>query len=100
VKTSSAQRKASAAHRRRASKRGLVRVEIQVPESDAYLLKGLAARLRGPSSEAKSARNEIQSLLSKPGRTAFDMFSSDLTDAHFDGVFDHDRRELNRDVDL
>jgi hypothetical protein len=100
VKTSVAQRKASAAHRRRAAKRGLVRVEIQVPESDAYLLKELAAQLRGASGKAKSARSGIRSLLSKPGQTAFEMFASDLDDAHFDDVFRHDRRELPRDVDL
>lgn len=100
MKTSTAQRRASAAHRRRASKRGLVRIELQVPESDAHLLKELAAQLRGPTSAAKSARNGVRSLLSRPVTTAFDMFASDLTDAHFDGVFNHDRSELPRDVEL
>jgi hypothetical protein len=100
VRTSIAQRKASAAHRRRASKRGLVRIELQIPESDVYLLRELAAQLRGETGKAKLARYGIRALLSKPASTAFDMFASDLTDAHFDGVFNHDRSELPRDVEL
>jgi hypothetical protein len=95
-----AQRKASATHRRRASKRGLVRLEVQVPQGDAALLRELANRLRGTGTDAKSARTGVRILLAKPVRTALDVFASDLPDSYFEGVFEHRKRDMPRDVDL
>ena len=52
--TKAAQRKATANHRKRIRAKGLVRVEVQVPEQDAAMLRDVAAALRA-SPDAASA---------------------------------------------
>ena len=95
------QMKASAAHRRRAVARGLVRVEIHAAKGDAGLIRALAETLRSDSSRAKTLRAALEQALIDPQvKTAFDLFGSDLPDEAFAGVFDQPRQKVWREVDL
>ena len=98
---SKSQRKATAANRRRASARGLVRVEVQAPRGDSLLIKTIAETLRGDPERARLLRSTLeQALMDRDGRTAFDIFGSDLPDEAFQGVFEQPRRGTWRKVDL
>jgi len=46
------------------------------------------------------ARNGVRKLLAEPVKTVFDMFTSELPASYFDGVFEHRRDELPRDVEV
>jgi len=95
------QRKATTAHRRRAAARGLVRVEVQAPKKDAGLIRTVAQTLRSEPAKAKALRSTLEkALLDAEGKTAFDVFGSDLPDDAFAGVFDHPRQRSWRKVDL
>lgn len=99
--TSAAQKKAMAAHRRRVAAKGLVRVEVQVSAGDASLLREMARRLRGGKSDAEKARNALRvSLAASDDGSALNMFASDLPDEYFEGVFDHERKVEDREIDL
>lgn len=88
------QKKASAAHRRRALARGLVRVEVHAAKGDAGLVRTLAETLRGDSFRAKTLRAALtQALVDPEVVTAFDLFGSDLPDEVFDGAFDQPRQK-------
>ena len=99
---SNAQREALTTHRRRRRDSGVVRVEVQVPAIDAPLVRDLAAVLRGESGAAQTLRAQLRVIISGPrASSVFDIFGSDLPDAYFDGVFEHDRRgDVPRDVEL
>jgi hypothetical protein len=95
------QKKASIAHRRRASARGLVRVELKADKVDAGLLRTLAETLRGDPERARSLRSVLEQALIDPEvKTAFDLFGSDLPDEAFVGVFDQPRQKGWREIDL
>ena|SRR5688500_3849052 len=99
--TSKSQRKATNSHRRRAVARGLVRVEVQTPRSDAGLVRALAETLRGEPEKAKAVRSVLEKELIEPDvKTAFDVFGSDLPDDAFTGVFDQPRQQHWRKVNL
>ena len=99
--TSKSQRKATNSHRRRAVARGLVRVEVQTPRSDAGLVRALAETLRGEPKKAKAVRSVLEKELIEPDvKTAFDVFGSDLADDAFTGVLDQPRRQRWRKVNL
>jgi hypothetical protein len=99
--TSKAQRKATESHRRRATARGLVRVEVQAAKKDAELIRTLAATLRAKSAKSNALRATLASVLTNPDvKTAFDIFGSDLPDEIFAGVFEQPRQVQWRDVDL
>jgi hypothetical protein len=97
-----AQSDALAAHRRRRRASGLARIEVQVPSIDAALVRDLAAVLRGEPIAARALRIQLRAVIAEPRAAAvFDIFGSDLSDACFDGVFDHDRRgDPPRDIGL
>ena len=99
--TSPTQRKATAAHRKRNSIKGLVRVEIQVPRADATLLRHLAKRLRASDASAEAARAGVKSALEtrQEPKSALDIYASDLPDEYFEGVFDHVRTISKRKID-
>src|SRR6266478_1258824 len=87
------QRKATRAHRRRATARGLVRVEVQAPKKDAGLIRALAETLRGRAEKAEALRSTLANALLHPDvKTAFDIFGSELPDEAFTGVFDQPPR--------
>lgn len=95
------QRKATRAHRRRATARGFVRVEVQAPKQDAGLIRALAQQLRGQEEKAEALRSTLANLLLHPDvKTAFDIFGSDLPDETFSGVFDQPRQNDWREVEL
>jgi len=98
--TSTSQREATSAHRRRAAARGLVRVEVQAARSDAGLIRALAETLRGRSEKARTLRSALERALGPEVETAFDIFGSDLPDEAFAGVFDQPRPRDWRKVDL
>ena len=95
------QKKASAAHRRRASARGLVRVEVQAGKGDSGLIRALAETLRGDPERAKALRSALARALIDPQvKTAFDLFGSDLPDDVFAGVFDQKRQKEWRELEF
>lgn len=53
-------------HRRRQAARGLVRVEVQVAEGDAPLVREVAAALRAGSRRAGRARSALRRALHSP----------------------------------
>ncbi len=55
--------KALAAHRNRLKKRGLARVEVQVPAEDAELIRRAARSLRGEADTAARLRVQLLGLL-------------------------------------
>ena len=98
-----AQRYALTAHRRRRRDQGVIRVEVQVPEVDAGIVRDVAAILRGEPRRAQQLRAKLRSVVSgtRDGASVFDIFGSDLPDHYFDGVFEGTRhRGRARDVDL
>ena len=96
-----AQRRASSAHRRRTAAQGLVRVEILASAADAGLIRALAETLRGDADTAATARSSLRNALGvAPAKAAIDMFASDLPDDVFDGVFTTDRDLTWRETDL
>jgi hypothetical protein len=98
---SKSQRKATRAHRRRATARGLVRIEVHAPKRDAALIRTLAATLRSKPEKAKPLRSTLAKALIHPGvRTAFDIFGSELPDEVFAGVFEQPRQRDLREIDL
>jgi len=98
---SKSQRKASSMHRRRATARGLVRVEVQAPKRDAGLIRALAETLRGRSEKSEALRSTLAKALIHPEvKTAFDVFGSELPDEAFAGVFDQPRQRNWREVNL
>ncbi len=98
---STARKNALINHRRRRRDSGIVRVEVQAPGVDAALLKKVAAILRGDVEAAQAMRAQLRSAVAKPrAGGVFDLFGSDLPDDLFEGVFEADRRDLPRDVDL
>lgn len=99
---SNAQREALTTHRRRRRDSGVVRVEVQVPAIDAALLRDLATVLRGKPAVAQALRDQLRGIVAGPrASSVFDIFGSELPDAYFDGVFEHDRRgDMPRDVEL
>jgi hypothetical protein len=99
---SDSQREALVAHRRRRRDSGVVRVEVQVPEIDAALVRDLASVLRGEQEAAQLLRTRLRNAIAQPRTSAvFDIFGSDLPDAYFDEIFEHDRRgDSARDIEL
>jgi len=98
---SKSQRKATRMHRRRATARGFVRVEVQAPKKDAGLIRALAETLRDKPEKAEALRSTLAKALIHPEvKTAFDVFGSDLPDEAFAGVFEQPRQRDWREVNL
>lgn len=98
---STAQRKATAAHRQRTKARGVVRVEVQAAEGDARLIRAIAETLRGEPAKAGGLRVALETALAtREVRSAFDIFGSDLPDEAFAGIFDQPRPRSWREIDL
>src|SRR5262245_7131039 len=99
--TSTSQRRATAAHRRRTSARGLVRLEVQAPKRDVELVRAVVQILRGEPEKARALRSTLEKALIDPDvETAFDVFGSDLPDEVFAGVFEQPRERHWRKVKL
>jgi hypothetical protein len=99
--TVKSQRKATSVHRRRAAARGLVRVEVQAAKSDAGLIRALAETLRTKPEKAGALRSTLEKALVDPNvETAFDVFGSNLPEEAFAGIFDQQRSQGWRKIDL
>jgi hypothetical protein len=89
---SPAQTRATAAHRRRAAQRGLVRVEVQTSRHDASLIRAAAEVLRSGGEAAEAVRRSLEPLLAVDrAADALELFGSDLEDEAFEGVFERSR---------
>ena len=98
--SSLAQRAATAAHRKRAKAKGLVRIEIQVPAGDAELVRRVASNLRGAGAKSRALRSSLKSTVAESTKgSALDIYASDLPDEDFEGVFDR-KRTASRPIDL
>ena len=60
---SPSQKKAVERHRKRQSEKGIVRLEINIPESDRKLLRATAAQLRAGGPNADQIRTVLESSL-------------------------------------
>jgi len=99
--TIASQKKAVSAHRRRASARGLVRLEVQASKGDAGLIRALAEALRREPANAGALRSALEKTLGDSDtRTAFDVFGSDLPDEVFADVLEQPRARKWRDIAL
>lgn len=76
-----AHRRATRAHRERAEKRGLVRLEVRVDAADGRLLREVVGRLRGDAATAELLRNDLRRLLAGSSeRNLLDELACDLPD--------------------
>jgi PBP1b-binding outer membrane lipoprotein LpoB len=98
---SKSQLNATRTHRRRATARGLVRVEVEALKKDVALIRMLAETLRGEADKAEALRAALaRALRHRETRTAFEVFGSELPDQAFEGVFDQRRQQDSRELDL
>jgi hypothetical protein len=84
-------------HRARLKRKGIVRVEIQTPESDAPLIRQLAKILRENSAKAADLRKQLRAIIGsteQPGLKAL------LASAPLDGIDLYRREDRPRDLDL
>ena len=87
---------AVADHRARQTRKGFVRVEVNVCREDAGLVRGVASALCDPQRQAE-ARGLLQQRFAEPSKISLKAL---LASAPLDGI-DLDRsRDLGRDVDL
>lgn len=93
-------RKALTAHRRQQKARGLVRVEVQAPASDAGLIREVAAELRSGTRRAAEVRSLLRRSL-HPRKSLRELLTMDLaiSDDAFDAALARPR-ERGREVEL
>lgn len=93
---SGAQRKATAKHRARLRRRGLVRVEVQVPKADAALIRAAARALRDEPDLAPQVRAGLRRAAAPPPAGLKELLAS----LPLEGI-DLDRpRDLGRPIDI
>lgn len=100
--TTTAQRRATARHRQRASERGLARVEVQVPRENAELIRSLAALLREHPDKAGQLEAWARPA-ERRGRTWGEYLASapDVSGPEFDDALDFPRENWPlREVEL
>jgi hypothetical protein len=90
-------RKAVARHRDRQKRKGLVRVEIQVPTEDMARVRALAEALRNPD-KAAAVRAELERVLGPPVTSM--TFKELLAAGPLEGVDLERIRKLGRDPEL
>ena len=96
----SAQRKAVHLHRDRQKQRGVVRVEVQAPASDAALLRELAAALRSDGTRARKVRARVREALQPPKKQSIrELLACDLPDEVVEEALERPL-DFGRDVDL
>jgi len=96
---STAQHKALVRHRRRQRARGLVRVEVEAPATDAPLIREVAAALRGDPERARGLRDQLREGLRPGERSILDLLACDLPDDVVDAVLTRPH-DFPREVDL
>lgn len=93
-------RSAVMTHRRQQKSKGLVRVEVQAPASDAALIREVAAELRSGTRRAAEVRSLLRRSL-KPRQTLRELLAMDLEipDEVFDKALARGK-DRAREVDL
>ena len=77
----SSTRKAVIAHRTRRKDRGIVRLEVRAPASDAGLVRALVAALHGDEQRARELRAVLRSALRPEGDASLlDLLACDIGD--------------------
>lgn len=94
---STAQKKAVANHRTRLRRKGIIRVEVQTPESDAPLIRQLAKTLRENSPKAVELRKQLRTIV---GPIEQHGLKALLAAAPLDGIDLSRSEDPPRDVDL
>ena len=89
------QRRAVKKHRRRLRRRGLVRLEVQVPAGDALLVRRVAGALRGEPEAATALRARVRGALASGERLGLKAL---LASAPLDGIDLVPRSDLPRDL--
>jgi hypothetical protein len=92
---SPSQKKAVARHRERQQQKGIVRLEINVPEQDRSLLRAAAAELRSGGLVAGRVRQALQSVLANSEPVSFKEF---LESAPMEGVEFERSRDSGREI--
>ena len=92
------QRNAVRSHRRHQKAKGLVRVEVQAPATDAALIREVAAELRSGSRRAAAVRSLLRRSL-RPEKNLIDMIALDLPDDVVDRALSRPK-DRGRDVEL
>jgi nicotinate-nucleotide pyrophosphorylase len=96
-----AQRKASAAHRKRMANQGLVRVEVKASHRDSRLIKTVADILLHDPLKAEALRTTLQTALAPQNqKSVLEIFGSELPDETFETVFDQPRPSKWREVEF
>jgi hypothetical protein len=96
----SSARKAVIAHWTRRKDRGIVRLEVQAPASDAGLIRALGAALRGDEQRARELRAVLRSALRPEGNgTLLDLLACDISDELVDEALARPR-DVGRAPDL
>jgi hypothetical protein len=95
----SSARETVARYRARAARRGLLRLELQVPREDAELIRAVAALLRdGPAAESERAREELKTLARTASGTR--ALKDLLAAAPLEGVEIRRSRDTGRFIEL
>lgn len=94
---STPQSKATATHRNRLKRKGIVRVEVQAPEGDAPLIRRLARVLRENAEAAADIRAQLQDLAVSDEQPSFKAL---LASAPLDDIDLTRARDFPRDPDL
>ena len=96
----SPQHEAVRGYRKRQRQRGMVRVEVQTTESDASLIRALAAGLRGDQAGAREIRSRVrEALQAAAGGGLIEMLVCDLPDEVMDAALERPR-DIGRDLSL
>lgn len=85
-------------HRRHQKAKGLVRVEVQAPATDAALIREVAAELRSGTRRAAEVRSLLRRSL-RPQKSLRELLALDLPDETLDEVLTRPR-DRGREVDL
>ena len=97
---STAQKQATDAHRQRAQRRGLVRVEVTVDVADRALVREVAGRLRDNAEQVHQLRDALRRLLTgQEDRNLIDELACELPDEMVDEALTRPR-DLGRTVEL
>ena len=92
-----AQKKAVQRHRQRQARKGIIRVEVNVPDTDRELIRELAANLRSGGAAAEEIRTTLKAVINPYAGMTF----KELIEAMPEGELDIERsKEPGRDIEF
>ena len=92
-----AQRKAVQDHRQRLKERGLVRLEVQAPETDRDLIRKIVGLLRGDPGRATEIRAKLRALVDEEPKPSLKAL---LASAPLEGIDLTRKQDLGRELPL